>query len=169
METARRRGARMTWRTADVKQQRIEFVVAVNRKQNSLSRLCQEFGISRPTGYRWWRRYQEAGVAGMEERSRRPEHSPGRTPAELEQRVVELRRLRPDWGARKIQCLLEREKVRLPAGTIHRILLRHDLVRDADRHEPAVQRFERAAPNELWQMDFKGPKGWDTAVGPLSV
>jgi transposase InsO family protein len=159
----------MAWRIAKVKQQRIEFVVAVNRKQSSLSRLCQEFGISRPTGYRWWRRYQQAGVAGIEERSRRPQHSPGRTAAELEQRVVELRWQRPDWGARKIQCLLERENVRLPAGTIHRILLRHDLVREADRHEPAVQRFERAAPNELWQMDFKGPKGWDAAVGPLSV
>jgi transposase InsO family protein len=87
----------------------------------------------------------------------------------LEQRVVELRQQRPDWGARKLQYLLAGEKVRLPAGTIHRILLRYDLVREQDRHPAAVQRFERAAPNQLWQMDFKGPKGWDHPVGPLSV
>ena len=42
-------------------------------------------------------------------------------------------------------------------------------MREVDRHEPAVQRFERETPNQLWQMDFKGPKGWDAAVGPLSV
>jgi len=109
----------MAWRTVNVKQQRIEFVVAVSRKQSSLSRLCQEFEISRPTGYRWWRRYQQKGVEGIEERSRRPQHSPGRAPLALEQRVVELRRQRPDWGARKIHCQLERENIGLQAGTIH--------------------------------------------------
>jgi transposase InsO family protein len=159
----------MAWRTAKVKDQRIEFVVAYSRKEKSLMKLCQEFEISRPTGYRWWRRYQQGGVAGIEEQSRRPKHSPGRTAAAIERRVVELRQPRPDWGARKLQFLLERENVRLPAGTIHRILLRHDLVREPDRHPAAVPRFERDAPNQLWQMDFKGPKGWDHPVGPLSV
>ena len=60
--------------------------------------------------------------------------SPARTPAELEQRVVELRQRYPDWGARKLQVLLAREEVELTRSTIHRILLRHDLVRDQDRH-----------------------------------
>jgi transposase InsO family protein len=159
----------MAWRTAKVEEQRIEFVVAVSRREKSLSQLCQEFAISRPTGYRWWGRYQQGGVAGMAERSRRPRQSPGQTSGAIEQRVVALRRQRPDWGARKLQYLLAAEQVRLPISTIHRILLRHDLVREADRHAAAVQRFERAAPNQLWQMDFKGPKGWDDAVGPLSV
>ncbi|MGA1986328.1 MAG: DDE-type integrase/transposase/recombinase [Candidatus Sulfotelmatobacter sp.] len=57
----------------------------------------------------------------------------------------------------------------MPRNTIHRILLRHDLVREEERHSPAVQRFERDQPNQLWQMDFKGPKGWPQPVGPLSV
>src|SRR5260370_38053744 len=159
----------MAWRTTNVKDQRVEFVVAVSRDEKNFKQLCEEFGIARPTGYRWWRRYQEQGVAGIEERSRRPHHNPGRTPTDLEQRVVEMRLERPDWGARKINYRLEQEGVRLPSGTIHRILLRHDLVRDQDRHPPAVQRFEREAPNQLWQMDFKGPKGGDHPVGPLSV
>jgi Integrase core domain len=55
------------------------------------------------------------------------------------------------------------------AGTIHRILLRRGLVRPWDRHQTALQRFERAQPNQLWQMDFKGSKGWDRPVGPLSL
>jgi transposase InsO family protein len=145
---------------------KVKFVVAATRKEKSLSALCQEFGISRPTGYLWRKRYQEAGLAGIAERSRRPRQIPERTGAELERRVVEVRRHYPDWGARKLQVVLAREEVKLTRSTIHRILLRHDLVRDADRHPPAVQRFERAAPNELWQMDFKSPKGWNAAAGP---
>jgi transposase InsO family protein len=152
-----------------VQDQRVEFVVAMSRGESKLSRLCQEFAISRPTGYRWWKRFQKEGMAGIEERSRCPHHTPGRTSGGIEQRVVELRRARPDWGARKLQVLLRREQVSLPAGTIHRILLRHDLVREPDRHPAAVNRFEREAPNQLWQMDFKGPKGWNHPVGPLSI
>ena len=81
----------------------------------------------------------------------------------------ELRLRYPDWGARKLQVLLGQDGIRLPASTIHRILLRHALVPENDRHRPAPQRFERATPNELWQMDFKGPKSWHQPVGPLSV
>lgn len=159
----------MAWRTRDVEEQRMRFVVAASRREKSLTELCAEFEISRPTGYGWLKRYQEGGIAGMQEMSRRPHHSPARTGAALEQRVVELRRARPDWGARKIQHLLRRAGIELPASTIHRIFLRHQLVRDRDRQPLAWRRFERAQPNQLWQMDFKGPKGWDQPVGPLSV
>jgi transposase InsO family protein len=65
--------------------------------------------------------------------------------------------------------LLGKAGIGLPASTIHRILLRHDLVGEEDRHHPALRRFERATPNELWQMDFKGPKSWQQPIGPLSV
>jgi transposase InsO family protein len=95
--------------------------------------------------------------------------SPRHTDEEREQRVVELRQRYPDWGARKLQVLLARSGVELPASTIHRILLRRGLVRPWERHETALQRFERAEPNQLWQMDFKGSKGWDRPVGPLSL
>jgi transposase InsO family protein len=87
----------------------------------------------------------------------------------MEQRIVALRRERPDWGARKLAVLLEREGVRVPRATVHRVLLRHGLVRIEDRHPQAPGRFEREQPNQLWQMDFKSPKGWDQPVGPLSV
>lgn len=159
----------MAWNMVDIEQQRVRFVVAASQREKPLQQLCQEFGISRPTGYVWLERYREQGLAGMRERSRRPHSSPQRTVGEREQAVLELRQRYPDWGARKLQVLLARQGVALPASTIHRILLRHDLVRTEDRHPQAVQRFERAQPNELWQMDFKSPLGWDTHVGPLSV
>ena len=159
----------MAWRTTDVQEQRMKFVVMASRKERSLTQLCSEFGISRPTGYSWLKRYQADGIRGMREYSRRPYHSPERTEAALEKRAVELRRERPDWGARKIQHLLREEGIHLPASTIHRIFLRYQLVRDCDRQPIAVKRFERAQPNQLWQMDFKGPKGWNQPLGPLSV
>ena len=159
----------MPWRTMDVHQQRVEFVTAAKRSTQSFVSLCQEFGISRPTGYLWLRRYEREGVRGISERSRRPLHSPHRTAIDLEEHVVEMRQRYPDWGARKLQVLLTREGLALARNTVHRILQRHGLIKDYDRHPPAPQRFEREQPNELWQMDFKGPKGWPQTVGPLSV
>lgn len=159
----------MPWMTMDVEEQKVMFVVAASRQEKSFSTLCQEFGISRPTGCLWRKRYQQSGLAGIAERSRRPHQSPARTACELEQRVIEMRTRYPDWGARKLRVLLAREKLELTHSTIHRILLRHDLVRDHDRHPQATGRFERSLPNELWQMDFKSPKGWNAPAGPLSV
>jgi len=153
----------------DVHEQRVQFVVAAKRREKSFTALCQEFGISRPTGCLWVQRYEQQGVAGIAERSRRPWHSPQRTAAELENQVVELRRRYPDWGACKLRIRLQDAGVSLTRSTIHRILLRHDLLHPADRHQQAVERFERARPNELWQMDFKSPLGWNAPVGPLSV
>jgi len=153
----------------DVKEQRVRFVVAAYRREKAMAELCREFGISRPVGYEWLRRYEQGGIEGIAERSRRPQHSPRRKQEAIEQQVIALRRRYPDWGARKLRVLLQEQGVDLARNTIHRILLRHQLVRPEDQHEPAVQRFERSRANELWQMDFKGPKLWHQAVGPLSL
>jgi transposase InsO family protein len=159
----------MAWKTMDVHEQRVRFVVAATQKLQPFSALCAEYEISRPTGYVWLRRYQKCGVAGIAEQSRKPHYSPRRTASELERQVVEVRLRYPDWVARKLQVVLARGGVTLPRNTIHRILLRHDLVHEQPRGTAALQRFEREQPNELWQMDFKGPKGWPQAMGPLSV
>lgn len=153
----------------DVQEQRVRFVIAAIQRAQPFRALCAAYEISRPTGYLWLQRYQELGIQGIAEQSRKPHHSPRRTARELEQQVVQVRLRYPDWGARKLQVLLAREGVALPRNTIHRILLRYDLVGEEERRTPALQRFERGQPNELWQMDFKGPKGWPQAVGPLSV
>lgn len=159
----------MPWKTMDVREQRVRFVVAASREEKPFCQLCQEFGISRPTGYAWLGRYQQNGIEGIRERSRRPQSIPRQTAGELERLVVQYRLRYPDWGARKLRVLLSRAGVGLTRSTIHRILLRYDLVREEDRRTEATRRFERERPNQLWQMDFKGPKGWPGSVGPLSV
>ena len=159
----------MAWKAMDVQDQRVRFVLAASLREKPLGVLCAEFGVSRPTGSLWLKRYAADGLAGIAERSRRPRSSPAQTPWEQEERVIALRLKYPDWGARKLEVVLGREGLRLTRSTIHRILLRYDLVRERDRHAPAIQRFERARPNELWQMDFKGPKNWPQRIGPLSV
>ena len=159
----------MAWRSVDIEEQRIRFVVRSSRGTRSHSELCREFGISRPTGYLWLERYSSGGVRAVAEISRRPHSSPTRTPAEIEERIVQLRGERPDWGARKLSVLLGREGISILPGTLHRVLLRHGLVRAEDRRRPAISRFEREQPNQLWQMDFKSPKGWDRPVGPFSL
>src|SRR5260370_37920181 len=81
----------MAWRTMEVAEQGMRFVVAASRGKREMRALCAEFSISRPTGYLWLERYRAGGVAGVSERSRRPRSSPGRTEAAVEQRIVALR------------------------------------------------------------------------------
>lgn len=159
----------MAWRRMEVREQRVRFVVAASRGERGMTSLCAEFGISRPTGYLWLERYRAGGVAAVAELSRRPRSSPARIAEAVEQRIVTLRRAYPDWGARKLAVLLGREGMGVPAATVHRVLLRQGLVRIEDRCQPALGRFQREQPNQLWQMDFKSPKGWGQPVGPLSV
>lgn len=146
----------MPWRETSPVDERIRFVVAASREDCPFSTLCEQFGISRQTGYKWLQRYRETqALRDLAEHSRRPHHSPQCTAPETEARVVALRQ-RYGWGARKLQILLRREGILLSVATINRILSRHGLVAAQDRHRPAIKRFCRQAPNELWQMDFKG-------------
>jgi transposase-like protein len=160
----------MPWKTMKAEEQRLQFVIRATSGKEGLAALCREFGISRPTGYLWRRRYQEAGsFTALREVSRRPHRNPTGTAAWKEQRVA-ARRQETGWGAKKLQVVLrEEDRLVLPVRTIHRILERQGLVAD-DVHAPALRRFERAAPNELWQMDTKGkyplPQG---ECHPLSV
>ena len=136
--------------------QRIEFVVRAVSKEKTVSELCQVYGISRTTGHHWIKRYREGGsFAGLREKSRRPHQSPGCTPGWVEQRVLQ-KRVAHGWGARKLQPLLETEGVKVSERTINRILKRLGAMRREGCHRPALRRFERERPNELWQMDFKG-------------
>jgi len=160
----------MPWERTDMGEQRVKLVVRAASGKERMSALCQEFGVSRPTGYRWWRRFQQAGsVTAIVERSRRPEHSPAQTETRKEERVVALRQ-EHGWGAKKLEVLLREEGQPLTVITINRILKRHVLVRKKDSHAPAMQRFERGRPNELWQMDGKGAYGGsDGMCYPLSI
>lgn len=164
----------MPWRESSVVEERLRFVVLASRKEHSIAGLCREFGISRQTGYTWLQRYAAGGASQIVDRSRRPMHSPGRTRPEIEEGIVKLREQWPDWGAPKLRTILHHQHSdwgSIAARTVHRVLQRHGLIKASERHPIADKRFERSAPNELWQMDFKGPQGGNqgSPVGPLSV
>jgi transposase InsO family protein len=160
----------LIWKAEDVSQQRVKFAIRASSGQEEMKALCKEFEISRPTGYVWLQRYRECErVEELKEKSRRPHRSPRQTEAEKEQRVIELRKQYPDWGAAKLVEVLMREQFQIRRITAHRILLRNGLVRESDRHRAATQRFQREAPNQLWQMDFKGMPASRPGCLPLVV
>jgi transposase InsO family protein len=119
--------------------------------------LCQELGISRQTFYKYRRRYREEGPAGLVERSRRPQRSPGLISAALEDEIVRLRKELPlDNGAQTIAYHLERAGWTVPStATIHRALVRRGLVTPQPHKRPrsAWRRFEWPRPNDAWQID----------------
>lgn len=149
----------MPWQEQSIMSLRAEFVRLIEQGNISIAEACRRFGISRPTGYLWWERYQAAGDAGLAEQSRRPHRSPARTAPEMECRVLAVRDQHPTWGGRKIRARLGGpDEPGVPsASTITEILRRHDRL-DPDRtyaHGP-WQRFAHPQPNDLWQLDFKG-------------
>lgn len=145
----------MPWRTESVMDQRIEFVLRARGEEETVSQLCREYTISRPTGYLWLRRYGEAGsVAGLVEHSRRPLHSPQRTGSEQTAAVLALRD-ETGWGGPKIARVLERHGLQVAPATAQRILKRAGRVVPPKVGKTST-RFERGECNELAQMDFKG-------------
>jgi len=156
----------MSWQEKTTMSLRQEFVQLAQSDAANMRLLCRRFAISPKTGYKWLKRYAESGASGLSDRSRRPQRSPTQTAGALEQRVLTLRAEHPTWGPRKLRVLLEREGVRaLPAtSTLSAILQRHGQIASSATlvHRPFV-RFEQAAPNQLWQMDFKGHFATDTA------
>jgi transposase InsO family protein len=146
----------MPWQEVSVVDQRREFVRLAMQQGANRAELCRRFGISRDVGYKWLGRFI-AGDGGLQDRSRRPHSSPGRTELELEARVLVIRDAHPAWGPRKIVRCLQRDGHEPPAlSTVHEILRRNGRIVPPAGGERAWQRFEKEAPNLLWQMDFKG-------------
>jgi len=152
---------------------RREFVMQAVQEGSNIRELCRRYEIQPRIGYKWLDRYRLEGESGLVDRSRRPEQSPGRTSAKMEERVIALRGRHPSWGGRKLSRRLRDqgfEGVPSPS-TITAILHRHGLI-DPEMsalREP-LQRFEYDRPNALWQMDFKGHFATDAGrCHPLTV
>lgn len=149
----------MPWKECDPVSLREEFCVLAAVEGSNLTTLCERFGISRKTGYKWLARWRAAGPAGLLDRSRRPRVFRSPTPGTMEGQVLEVRAAHPAWGGRKIRAVLARQGLAAvpSASTITAILRRHGLIDEAAAAQRrAFVRFERSEPNELWQMDFKG-------------
>jgi transposase InsO family protein len=152
----------MPWKRWSVMDERLRFVARLLDGE-AMSEVCREFGISRKTGYKIYHRYKERGLEALSDRSRRPLRYANQLPAQIEGLIVDLKRDKPHWGARKIRELLIRRldgDVRVPAkSTIHAVLHRHGLVKPMGRPRHRVTGTllsMETDPNELWCADFKG-------------
>lgn len=148
----------MPFEARSVMSQKEEFVRLALAPGANVSALCRRFGIGRTCGHKLLSRYRMEGVAGLAEQSRRPQSSPARSAPEVEAAAVSVRVAHPAWGGRKIARVLAREGIGTPAAsTVTGILRRNGIELGAlgGGAQPFI-RFEHAAPNQLWQMDFKG-------------
>lgn len=142
--------------------ERLRFVARLLDGEG-MSHVCREFGISRKTGYKIYKRYQEEGVEALNDRSRRPVRYANQLPEPIERLIVSCKKDKPHWGARKIRELLVRRlagDIRIPArSTVHAVLDRHGLVKQARKRRTKAQGTALSTgktPNDLWSADFKG-------------
>lgn len=154
----------MPWREYSVMEERLRFV-ARPVEGEGMSDVCREFGISRKTGCKIWDRYRQEGLEALCDRSRRPVRYANQLVEQIERLIVDCKKNKPHWGARKIRELLVRRlagDVRIPArSTVHAVLDRHGLVSQARKRNRANKAVGTAlsqavAPNDLWCADFKG-------------
>ena len=144
----------MPWKESGVVESRMEAVIR-HAEGERVSALSREYGVSRQTIHKWIRRFENEGACGLFDRSRRPRRSPNRISGKIERRIIELR-LEYGWGGRNLRDLLAKEGVSVSAATVDRVIARNGLIREVEKQRPATRRFQREAPNQLWQMDFKG-------------
>jgi putative transposase len=141
--------------------ERLRFVARL-LEGDKMAALCREFGISRKTGYKLYRRYRDIGLEGLTDRSRRPYRQANKLPFQIESRIVQLKKEHPTWGAPKIREKLRRLNlgIQTPAiSTVHAVLDRHGLVmrRRRRRYKAEGTPLSRPLqPNDLWCADFKG-------------
>ena len=134
------------------------MIIEPERSGKSISDVCIAFGISRETWYKWKRRYDAYGVDGLKNQSRKPHNIKNvKVTEELEKLVLELR-LNNRFGPMRIRFRLKRKYgVSLGTKTIYNLLKRHKLNVLAVKLKRKYKRFEMKLPNELVQMDTKGP------------
>ncbi len=168
----------MPWKEEKVENQRGRFVLKAMAEGSNISELCKEFGITRPTGYKWIQRYRQGGIRALEDEHRRPKEFPTVSSPDVVMEIVRIRGEHPTWGSRKIRYCLKREGVieKPPvARTIDRILKRCGFVSPRSSKKrtilPEIEIIKPKAPNEVWTIDFKG--WWLTRDGqrcePLTI
>ena len=146
----------------NVVKERLAFVLDLESGHWSMTELCERYGVSRPTGYKWLARHQGGGGSGLDDRSRAPRRCPHRTGDVLEALIVAARQ-EYGWGAKKLlRVLRTRHPHRAwPArSTTNAILERHGLLQKNRRRRkwahPGSIPVATQCPNQVWPADFKG-------------
>lgn len=155
----------MPWKETHVEEERMRFVAACLDEESdwTMSELCEAFGVSRKTGYKWLERHALFGLEGLRDQSRAPKTHPNALPAAVVEQLLKLKRRHRFWGPRKIMAWLKREEPAISwptASTAGEILKRHGLVRPRRRRRRAVTQgtglSQPSAANDQWSADFKG-------------
>lgn len=153
----------MPWSETSPMDQRLRFVADCQRRFFTFSELCERFGVSRKTGYKWLSRYEKEGPPGLVDRSRRPQTCPHQTAARLVEALLEARRRHPSWGPKKLIPILARKHPswKWPAlSTCSAVIKRHGLIQQHRRRRhpghPGRPTTPMTEPNEIWTADFKG-------------
>ena len=151
----------MPWKVCNPMDERLKFIARL-LDGDQMALLCREFGISRKTGYKILTRYNEIGLDGLTDRSRRPYRHANQLPTQIETLIVRCKQDKPHWGAPKIRERLVRlyPDVHTPAiSTVHAVLDRHGLVKRRTRRRNKAEGTTLSRPlqpNELWCADYKG-------------
>jgi transposase len=120
----------MPWKESRIVDQRLQFLSSYQKEEMSVTDLCHEYGISRPTAYKWIKRYNEVGPEGLLDISRKPHGCAHATSLEVENEILALRKRFPSWGARKLKARLEKMNPNVvwpAASTVGQILRRAGL------------------------------------------
>lgn len=151
----------MTWRKCCIMEERMRFVIRA-LEGDSVSSLCREFGISRKTGYKFLKRYQDFGIEALRDESRKPLRNANKLSVSIEEVILSLKEEKPDWGARKLRERLIRKypDIQPPAkSTVHAVLARNGKVKQRGRpryHASGTLLKQPVNPNDIWATDFKG-------------
>jgi putative transposase len=153
----------MAWRETCYMTERLSFMVDYFRGDFPMTVLCESYGISRKTGYKWVARYRRDGPGGLADHSRAPLRHGRRLAPSLAEAIIGLRRDRPYWGPRKLRAVLQRDHPEIvwpAASTIGDLLREHGLTqprRQRRRAVPLSRPFRAVtAANDVWCIDFKG-------------
>ena len=153
----------MPWDQTSIMDQKRLFIADYLTRSFTIVDLCERYGVSRPTGYKWIRRFLNHGYSGLEELPRRPSRCPHRTPDDQVEVILDLRRKHPSWGAKKLRRILRgrRPNTDWPAvSTISGILKRHGMIEKTSRRKypghPGKPMTSMAHPNDIWCADYKG-------------
>lgn len=158
--------------------ERLNFVNDWLTRRGSISGLCAVYGISRKTGSKWIRRFQEHGKSGLEDKSRAALTHPNATDPATTTLVVSVRRAHPTWGPNKLRHWLQGRLPEQPlpaASTMGDILERAGLVKPRRRgralHGGHGSTADYTGPNSVWCIDYKGQfrLGNGTLCYPLTI
>ena len=152
----------MPWKETTTMEQKVEFICEWLSRNYTITELCRQFGISRPTAYRLIQSYESYGIEGLIEKTRSPINHPNKTKKEVEEKILFLKGKHKNWGAKKLRILLFNSftEDEIPSVvTVHNILNKNGLVcpqRRLRRVKPIFPIFDPKACNEVWSADYKG-------------